>query len=76
MLFLTAALMLTAVAGFLCGKEYDRMVRRANYNRRLRREQAEKIRREELFRRQAAVEKKKFDFVYGVQWNAPRERSY
>lgn len=68
---LVGAFMLTLVIGFLAGKEYDRLVRRANYNRRLRRERAEEIRREKHFRRQAETDKKKFDYMYAVQWDAP-----
>lgn len=74
MMVLFAVLVLTGAAGFLAGKEYDRMMKRANYNRRLRRERAEQIRREEHFRRQAETDKKKFDYMYAVQWDAPHER--
>ena len=74
MMVLFAVLVLTGTAGFLAGKEYDRLVRRANYNKRLRRERAEEIRREEHFRRQAERDRKKFDFVYKVQWDAPHEK--
>lgn len=72
MAFLTAALMLTAVAGFLAGKEYDRSIKRINYNRKLRRERAEKMRREEELQRIADEERRKNRFIYGVQWGAPQ----
>lgn len=72
MAFLTAALMLTAVAGFLAGKEYDRSIKRINYNRKLRRERAEEMRREEELQRIADEERRKNQFIYGVEWGAPR----
>lgn len=67
MAVLTAALLLTAVAGFLAGKEYDRSIKRINYNRKLRREKAEKMRREEALQRKLDEERRKNEFMYGVQ---------
>jgi len=72
MAVLTAAFMLTAVAGFLAGKEYDRSIKRINYNRKLRRERAENMRREEELHRIADEERRKNRFIYGVEWGAPR----
>ena len=72
MLFLTAAMILTLFIGFLAGKEYDRSIKRANYNRKLRRERAEQMRKEAEDRRIRQEEKAKFDFIYGVQMSAPR----
>ena len=67
MAFLTAALMLTAVAGFLAGKEYDRSIKRINYNRKLRREKIEKMRKAEAMQRKLDEERRKNEFMYGVQ---------
>ena len=72
MAVLTAAFMLTAVAGFLACKEYDRSIKRINYNRKLRRERAEEMRREEERKRIADEERRKNRFIYGVEWGAPR----
>lgn len=67
MAFLTAALLLTAVAGFLAGKEYDRSIKRINYNRKLRRERAEQMRKEEALQRMLTEEQRKAEFIYGVK---------
>lgn len=72
MAVLTAAFLLTAVAGFLAGKEYDRSIKRINYNRKLRRERAEMMRHEEELHRIADEERRKNRFIYGVEWGAPR----
>ncbi len=67
MAVLTAALMLTAVAGFLAGREYDRSIKRINYNRKLRREKIEKMRKAEAMQRRLDEERRKNEFMYGVQ---------
>ena len=67
MAVLTAALLLTAVAGFLAGKEYDRSIKRINYNRKLRREKIEKMRKAEAMQRKLDEERRKNEFMYGVQ---------
>lgn len=71
MAIMTAALMLTAVAGFLAGKEYDRSIKRINYNRRLRREKAQEEMKNARIQRQLETERKKNSFVYSVYYNAP-----
>lgn len=67
MAVLTAVLMLTAVVGFLAGKEYDRSIKRINYNRKLRREKIEKMRKAEAMQRKLDEERRKNEFMYGVQ---------
>lgn len=67
-----AALILSAVAGFLAGTEYDRMRKIAARNRRLRREENYRKRKAAMARRQAEVNQQKFDFMYSVQYDAPR----
>ena len=67
-----AALILSAVTGFLAGTEYDRMRRIAARNRRLRREENARKRRAAMARRQAEMNQQKFDFMYNVSYNAPK----
>lgn len=67
-----AALILSAVTGFLAGTEYDRMRKIAARNRRLRREENLRKRNASRARRQAELNQQKFDFMYSVQYDAPR----
>lgn len=71
MLVMTTALMLTAVAGFLAGKEYDRMMKIAARNRRLRREEDARMAQMARTQRKLAAEKRKFDYMYSVKFDAP-----
>ena len=67
-----AALILSAVAGFMAGTEYDRIRRVAARNRRLRREENYRKRNAARARRQAELNQQKFDFMYNVTYNSPR----
>lgn len=79
MLIMTSALIMTAATGFLgflAGREYDRYIKRLNYNRRLRRERAERLRMEKELNRRADEEKAKSDYMFEVQFNGPRRGGY
>lgn len=67
-----AALILSAVAGFLAGTEYDRMRKIAARNRRLRMEENYRRMRKARLQRQLETEQSKFDFMYNVSYNAPK----
>lgn len=68
---LVGAFMLTLVTGFLAGKEYDYLRRRYNANQRRRREEIARKQKAIRARRQMEEDQAKFDFMYGVKWNAP-----
>lgn len=67
-----AALILSAVTGFLAGTEYDRMRRIAARNRRLRREENARKRKAAMARRQVAEDQRKFDYMYSIQFDGPK----
>lgn len=67
-----AALILSAVAGFLAGTEYDRMRKISARNRRLRREENYRRMKKARLQRQLETEQSKFDFMYNVSYNAPK----
>lgn len=67
MVVLALAMVLTLVLGFLAGREYDRSIKRINYNRKLRREKIEKMRKAEAMQRRLDEERRKNEFMYGVQ---------
>lgn len=69
---IVAALILSAVAGFLAGTEYDRMRKIAARNRRLRREENYRKRNAARARRQMKIDQDKFDFMYSVQYDGPK----
>ena len=71
MLLIVTLMSLAAVAGFLAGRECDRYAKKVNYNRRLRREKAIQIKEDEANRRAERLERKKFNFMYNVQYDAP-----
>ena len=62
---------LILVTGFLAGKEYDSMVRRYYANQRRRQEEILRKRRAAQFERQAAEDKRKFDYMYSIQFDGP-----
>lgn len=66
-----AALILSAVAGFLAGTEYDRMRKIAARNRRLRREENARRMKRARIQRHLESEQTKFDFMYNVTYNVP-----
>ena len=71
MLGLTITLFMTGITCFFIGREYDRLIRRVNYNRQLRREQEDKIRRRNEAARIQDEERAKHDFIYNVKYSAP-----
>lgn len=71
MLLIVTLMSLAAVAGFLAGRECDRYAKKVNYNRRLRREKVEQLRMDAELDRAERLERKKFDFMYNVQYDAP-----
>lgn len=68
---LTGALVLTAVAGFLFGREYDTYRKRVNENRRRRREEAERIQKERIANRNKKIKEKSDRFVAYTFYNSP-----
>lgn len=66
-----AALILSAVAGFLAGTEYDRMRKIAARNRRLRREENARRMKKARLQRHLKDEQRKFDYMYNVSYNVP-----
>jgi CRISPR/Cas system-associated protein Cas5 (RAMP superfamily) len=71
MLALTGALALTAVIGFLAGREYDTYRKRVNENRRRRREEAERMQKERIANRNKKIKEKSDRFVAYTFYNSP-----
>lgn len=69
---IVAALILSAVAGFLAGTEYDRMRKIAARNRRLRREENARRMKRARIQQHLESEQSKFDFMYNVSYNVPK----
>lgn len=72
MIVLTIAMMLTAVVGFLAGREYDRSIKRINENRRRRREEQRRMADEARANALKDLQEKKDKFIYGVYYDCPR----
>lgn len=71
MLALTGALVLTAVVGFLAGREYDTYRKRVNENRRRRREEALRMQKEKIANRNKKIKEKSERFVAYTFYNSP-----
>lgn len=71
MLALTSIITLTAIAGFLAGREFDTYRKRVNENRRRRREEAERIHKERIANREKRIKEKSDRFVAYTFYNSP-----
>ena len=61
----------TLAIGFMAGREYDRGIKRVKANQRRRQEEILRKRRAAQFERQAAEDKRKFDYMYSIQFDGP-----
>ena len=71
MIALTGALVLTAIAGFLAGREFDHYRKRVNENRRRRREEAIREVKEREYNRIKKQKEKSDKYVAYTFYNAP-----
>ena len=71
MVALTGAMFMTAVLGFVVGREWDRCIKRYNDNIRRRREEAQRNRDAIKADRVKKAKEKSDKFVAYTYWNAP-----